>query len=223
MASVGAIITSSAQPLAEKKKGPASLDLLDFLYAQHVTQLSVCELLAKLADDPHNVTAPYDAAAIVDCFAEWLPLHDAIEEEQLFGLVSQRSLPSDDIDGMLAQLRLGHQESRKLADELMEGLHDIATGRRLKDPAGFRATAIALCSHHRAVVQWEDDVLYPFVRQRLDSGDLHELATAIARGREAARLESWPWAATEPFEAATWMTDAVDIANDHLPRRRKHH
>jgi hemerythrin-like domain-containing protein len=223
MTSIGAIAATSARSLAATAQ-PASLDLLDFLYAQHVTQLAVCELLAKLALDPHNVTAPHDAAAIVDCFAEWLPLHDAIEEEQLFGVVGQRSLPSDDIDGMLAQLKLGHQESRSLADELMEGLHDIATGRRLGDPDGFRATAIALCSHHRAMVQWEDDVLYPFIRERLDIGDLSELATAIARGREAAQLEPWPWTMAESFDAGGWTADPIGIGNDgRLPPRRKRH
>jgi len=222
MASIGGIATSAARSLAVPGN-PASLDLLDFLYAQHVTQLAVLELLAKLAFDPHNRTAAYDAAAVIDCFAEWLPLHDAIEEEQLFGVLSQRSLPSDDIDGLLAQLRLGHQETRALADELMEGLHDLATGRRLKDPHGFRATAIALCSHHRAMVQWEDDVLYPFVRQRLDLSDLDELATAIARGRETAHLSPWPWAPQDAREAEDWAEE-VEIANDdRLPLRRKRH
>lgn len=222
MASIGTIETSWAKPPAVLRN-PASLDLLDFLYAQHVTQLAVLELLAKLASDPHNRTAAHDAAAVIDCFAEWLPLHDAIEEEQLFGLVSQRSLPSDDIDGLLAQLKLGHEGTRVLADELMEGLHDLATGRRLKDPHGFRATAIALCSHHRAMVQWEDDVLYPFVRQRLDLGDLDELATAIARGRETAHLAPWPWAPQDTLEAEAWA-DEVEIAhNDRFPPRRKRH
>jgi len=222
MASISGIATSSARSLAVPGN-PASLDLLDFLYAQHVTQLAVLELLAKLAFDPHNRTAAHDAAAVIDCFAEWLPLHDAIEEEQLFGVLSQRSLPSDDIDGLLAQLRLGHQETRALADELMEGLHDLATGRRLKDPHGFRATAIALCSHHRAMVQWEDDVLYPFVRQRLDLGDLDELATAIARGRETAHLSPWPSAPQDAREAEDWAEE-FEIANDeHFPPRRKRH
>jgi hemerythrin-like domain-containing protein len=192
MASIGAITTPTAKPLTAAAM-PASLDLLDFLYAQHATQLAVLELLAKLAVDPHNVTAPHDAAAIVDCFAEWLPMHDAIEEEQLFELVSQRSLPSDDVEALFGQLSLGHRQSRVLADELMEGLHDIATGRRLKDPHGFRATAIALCSHHRALVQWEDDVLYPLIRQRVDLSDLDELATVIARGRETACVHPWTW------------------------------
>jgi hemerythrin-like domain-containing protein len=191
MASIAAAATSSPETFVTARE-PESLDLLEFLYAQHVTQLSVCELLAKLAMDHHNATASYDAAAVIDCFAEWMPMHDAIEEQHLLELVSRRSLPGDDFDALVAQLRLGHEESRMLADELMEGLHDIATGRHLKNPHAFRATAIALCSHHRALVQWEDEVLYPYARQRLDFNDLDELATVIARGRAAAQLSSWP-------------------------------
>jgi hemerythrin-like domain-containing protein len=219
MTSIGTITTFAARPPTAAAVS-ASLDLLDFLYAQHATQLAVLEMLAKLAVDPHNVTAPHDAAAIVDCFAEWLPMHDAIEEEQLFDLVSQRRLPSDDIEALFGQLCLGHQQSRILADELMEGLHDIATGRRLKDPHGFRATAITLCSHHRALVQWEDDVLYPFIRQRVDLSDLDELATVIARGREPASLDARGW----PSEIDDWRGERLEAVSDRQlpPRRRRH-
>lgn len=182
MIGVGGITTLSRNS-AFGPRDDDSLDFLDFLFSQHVTQLSVCELLSKLADDHNNITASHDAAAIVDCFTEWLPRHEAIEEQQLLGLVGRYSLPDDDFDGMLEQLQVGHRESRVLADELMGGLHAIATGRHLKDADGFRATAMALYSHHRALVQWEDDVLYPFVRQRLASADLNRLTKEIASGR----------------------------------------
>jgi hypothetical protein len=74
------------------------------------------------------------------------------------------------------------------------------------------------------MVQWEDDVLYPFVRQRLDLGDLDELATAIARGRETAQLAPWPWTAQDGCEAEEWTDEDVEVVNeDRLPPRRKRH
>jgi hemerythrin-like domain-containing protein len=223
MASIGAVRAQSAN-IAFKPHEAKSLDLLDFLFTQHVTQLSVCELLSKLADDCDNPTAFHDAAAVVDCFTEWLPRHEAIEEEQLLGMVGRCSLPGDDFDGMLLQLRLGHHESRALADELMDGLHEIATGHRLRDPNGFRATAIALCSHHRALVQWEDDVLYPLVRQRLAAGDLSELATAIASGKGWAGFEPSPRAPQEGFSSQGGTADPLDVIADQRPpaRRQRH-
>ena len=220
MASFGAI---AAQPShRELLRETGSLDLLEFLSSQHVTHLSVCELLSRLAANHNNITAFFDAAAVVDCFTEWLPRHDTIEEEQLLGLVGRCSLPGDDFDGMLEQLRLGHHESRVLAEELMQGLHDIATGRNLRDPDGFRATAIALCSHHRALVQWEDDVLYPFVRQRLEAGDLSMLATAIARGHGQAGIE--PSLQSERLQPLDQTDDGYTVVWEQCPKvRRKRH
>jgi len=190
MATLATQIIPSSRSCLDSRE-PSTPDLLEFLASQHVTQRSVCELLARLALDPDHVNAPYEAAAVIDFFTDWLPLHASIEECDLLELIERRQMPGDDIGALMTQWRAGQRESRVLADELMDGLHLIATGRHLKDPAMFRATAIALCSHHRALLQWEDEVLYRFARERLDAEDLDELAMTIASGQNATPSRSW--------------------------------
>jgi hemerythrin-like domain-containing protein len=189
-------------------------DLLEFLSAQHVTQWSICELLSKLASDPYRAGASQEAAAVLDYLTERLPIHVATEEHHLYALLKRREIPGDDVDAMFELLRAGHHDSRSLAEELVEGLHDIVVARRLRDPSGFTATANAFCYHQRMLVEWEDNVLFPYARQRLHAQDLYNVAGEIGRGRADALGPSWS-------EHATSMLDRYDDRAIDLDRVRK--
>ena len=213
MASFGRLIprdTIEGLDIGQKQYG----DLLEFLSAQHVTQWSICELLAKLASDSYRAGASEEAAAVLDYVTERLPIHVATEEHHLYALLKRREIPGDDVDTMFELLRAGHHDSRSLAEELIEGLHDIVIGRRLRDPSGFTATANAFCYHQRALVEWEDNVLFPYARQRLHAQDLYNVAGHIALGSGDALGPSWS-------EQAESMLDRYDDGAIDLSRVRK--
>jgi hemerythrin-like domain-containing protein len=194
-----------------------SADLLEFLSAQHVTQWSICELLAKLASDPSRAGASQEAAAVLDYLTERLPIHVATEEHHLYALLKRREIPGDDVDAMFELLRAGHHDSRSLAEELVEGLHDIVSGRRLRDASGFTATANAFCYHQRALVEWEDNVLFPYARQRLHAQDLYNVAGEIACGPADVLGPSW----SEQAESMLDRQDHRAIDLDHVRKRRR--
>jgi hemerythrin-like domain-containing protein len=194
-----------------------SADLLEFLSAQHVTQWSICELLAKLASDSYRAGASQEAAAVLDYLTERLPLHVATEEHHLYALLKRREIPGDDVDAMFELLRAGHHDSRSLAEELIEGLHDIIIGRRLRDASSFTATANAFCYHQRALVEWEDNVLFPYARERLHAQDLYNLAGEIGRDHGDALGPSWSYAAESVFDR--YDDGAIDL--NRARKRRK--
>jgi len=188
-----------------------SSDLLEFLSAQHVTQWSICELLAKLATDPYRPGASQEAAAVLDYLTERLPVHVATEEQHLHALLKRREIPGDDVDAMFDILRAGHHDSRLLAEELVEGLHDIVIGRRLRDPSAFTSTAHAFCHHQRALVEWEDNVLFPYAHQRLHVQDLCNVAGDIARGYTSEIFGPWSEQAEVAMERFAHSAGAIDL------------
>jgi hemerythrin-like domain-containing protein len=213
MASFGRLIQRDTHE--ERNLGPRqSADLLELLSSQHVTQWSICELLTKLTSDPYRAGASQEAAAVLDYVTERLPVHVATEEHHLYALLKRREIPGDDVDAMFELLRAGHHDSRTLAEELVEGLHDIVIGRRLRDPSGFSATANAFCYHQRALVEWEDNVLFPYARQRLHAQDLYNVMGEIARGQGDTPSPSW----SDRVDA---MLDRYDVGAIDLNRARK--
>lgn len=131
--------------------------LLDKLTVEHVTQRSICSLLAWVADDLSNPNVSEDAAAILCYLRKELPRHISVERTQLVPLLRGSAFPGDDLDSIVEILGAGHRDSCALAQDLHQGLTALASGELPKDPASFVITANAFCMLQKALADWEDE------------------------------------------------------------------
>ncbi|HEX7008110.1 MAG TPA: hemerythrin domain-containing protein [Alphaproteobacteria bacterium] len=156
-------------------------DPIEYLRFEHYRQRVLCDLLARIADDP---TAPgnTDRVAWVLHYLETeLVLHVADEEQDLLPLLGRRCSGADalpDISGALAQ---EHVSDEMLRRAVIVGLRALAEGRPLERPLDFIVRAQMLEERLRRHLVWENQTLMPLARRRLTRDDLATLGRRMMR------------------------------------------
>lgn len=156
---------------------------IDYLYADHFRQLSVCGLLEDIALDPAASSAPARAAAVLAYLERDLPRHMADEEEDLFPLLSARCEPGDRIERIRHLLSEEHRREDNLSEAVIEGLRSIAAGRPPGRSGLFQRAAAAMAEGQRRHLAWENEFVLPLARERLADDDLEAMGRRMAERR----------------------------------------
>jgi hemerythrin-like domain-containing protein len=157
---------------------------LDFIAAEHYRLRAAMTQLDWLARGSMGDGRRKLAKALLRYFTEDYPLHLADEEADFFPLLRQRC--GDDAAFLASLETLGeehHDDVTRLA-AVVDSLRRFAeAGQRVEIPADFAAGARAYTEALRRHIAWENAVLMPVARARLQSADLRRLAQRFGARR----------------------------------------
>ena len=170
---------------------PSFDDPLEMLHACHGKILQQCTTLQKLAH--HMVEHGCDEAAqqaatgILRYFDTAGRFHHQDEELDLFpALRASAGQYKSLIEGLLEKLLSEHVEMMSVWDELRLPLMELASGKNYPIPKGLMHRFITI---HTAHIDIEESELLPLAAKILDSSQLGELGTRMAKRRRIAWSE----------------------------------
>lgn len=152
---------------------------LEAIYADHFRALMVCRMLDGLGAQ--------EQPKLVECltgirhFLEHdLPIHMADEEQDLFPLLRRRCRPEDEVDNLLALLSEEHARNADLATAIIQDLAELRTkgGPARREKLIVEATLFK--ELQRRHLAWENSVLLPLARSRLNAKDFEVLGRHMA-------------------------------------------
>lgn len=156
---------------------------VDYLYADHFRQRVVCGLLDEIADDHEAARVPEIAGLVLDYLLRDLPQHVADEEQDLFPRLRARCRPEDEVERILMLLSEEHARDQEVVLALPAGLRSLVEGRPLPQPELFVQAASTFAECQRRHLAWEEGVIFPLARKRLQPDDLAELGRNMAARR----------------------------------------
>lgn len=161
---------------------------LDFVFADHFRQRTLCNLLTKLADA--DAADPGMAGAVLSYLRTDLPLHVLDEEEDLFPLMRRRCAPEDEVERILSLLEAEHGNDERLAADILEALPAIADAAGpVPLPDRLADLLLQFAIDQRRHLVYENSVLLPIARRRLTESDLENLSRRMkARRARKAQL-----------------------------------
>jgi hemerythrin-like domain-containing protein len=154
---------------------------LNYIFADHFRQRTVCQILRRFADQKRATRAEADSVAAF--FKEDLAAHYRDEEEDLFPLVRRRALPADDLGPVLACLGEDTRRSEDMIGEIVAAL----TGKPADDPvvldkASCELMQIYATAEHRHLAI-ENGVVLAIARVRLKRSDLEKMSANMKARR----------------------------------------
>ncbi|MET3527978.1 hemerythrin domain-containing protein [Phenylobacterium koreense] len=156
---------------------------LDWFFFEHLRHRQLCRLIDMVAAS--DTPDPKNAIRIVRFLRFERPLHILDEEEDLFPLVQQRSLPEDGLEHVLEVLLADHKaaaEQVRAVRAVLEGaLADEVPVTALGGQA--RQILLGFASCERAHLALENAVVLPIARLRLTANDLSYLTQQLAARR----------------------------------------
>lgn len=153
-------------------------DPIDFFFAEHFRQRTVCNLLEQLAAaDPLDHAM---AGEVLSFLRHDLPLHVQDEEEDLFPLLRLHCLPEDEIERVLAALTAEHAADCLTAKTIVSGLQHALRGKAsVAIRARLRAAMREFARNERRHLALENAVMLPLARRRLTDRDLTRLTVQM--------------------------------------------
>jgi len=158
-------------------------DPVEFIHREHNRQIVILGAIERLADAPTAPDTRETAAYALDYLERELPLHVEDEERHLFPRLAARVSADDGFEGILAALRDEYEADDAYCRALMVDLHRLAEGRPLDDLVAFNHQARAFVGFQRRHLAWENSVLLPLARRRLNAHDTAEHGRAMAARR----------------------------------------
>ncbi|HMA14803.1 MAG: hemerythrin domain-containing protein [Bacteroidota bacterium] len=153
-------------------------DPIDFFFAEHFRQRTVCNLLELLAAAESLDQAM--AGEVLSFLKHDLSLHVQDEEEDLFPLLRRRCLPEDAIERVLAALTAEHAADRLLAETMVSGLQHALRGKAsVVSRTRLRAAMRDFARNERRHLALENAVMLPLARRRLTDRDLTMLTVRM--------------------------------------------
>lgn len=162
---------------------------VEYFYAEHFRQRCLCVALDEVMASPSDPRVPKRAAAILEFLEHELPRHIEDEEQTLFPMLRLRCKAEDRIDQILGLLCEEHERDDVLGAALMAGLRRIAAGTASPSWDAFWRAATAFSETQRRHLAWENAVVLPLVRKRLNVADMVALGRAMAARRGIAYPE----------------------------------
>lgn len=148
---------------------------LDFFFADHFRQRTVCSLMEDLANAQALDTGM--AEEVLAFLREDMALHVRDEEEDLFPLLRRRCDPEDEIDAVLGTLAAEHDADERLARTIVEGLTVmIAGGTAVRSDPELREILLEFARCQRRHLALENNIVLPIARMRLTEIDLANLS-----------------------------------------------
>ncbi len=154
---------------------------LDYIFADHFRQRSVCVALKRFAE---HGRVPRSEADMVTAFLDReLSLHHEDEDQDLFPAVRRRALPEDDLGAVLARLSEDHRLSDGMVRVIVRAL-SATTGTetvKLARPAREVMQAYAASEHRHLAM--ENGIVMTIARIRLKPADLKAISQAMKQRR----------------------------------------
>jgi len=169
-----ALVTLAAAPPAEQLASP-----LDYIFAEHFRQRTLCWMIDRIADDRER-----DAeciAAVMRFLSEDFGPHVIDEEEDLFPLLRRRAEPEDRINVVLGDLSQEHAADKLDADAIAEGLSQVVAGKHFTK--ALRGLLHRFAANERRHLIVENAIVLPLARIRLTVDDLRNLGRRMAARR----------------------------------------
>jgi len=180
-------VTAAARhPLADLRPAEPNerfRDPLSFIYAEHYRNRIICNTLDAAHPAWRSKLSTQELEAIVEFYADDLPLHVADEEEFLFPTLRERCKPSDNLPEILALLETEHRSDQALIDSVIAGLKELITSGSVGEPDLFAQNCQAMSEFQRRHIAWENSVLLPLAKRRLTADDIVDLGRAMAERR----------------------------------------
>jgi len=155
---------------------------LDYVFADHFRQRSLCRILGELAGQA-DLDRDMARAALEFLRADF-SIHVLDEEKDLFPLLRKRRQRQDRIGDILDRLGSEHAEDAIEAERIVSALAgalDDAAPTPLDDAA--RALMARFAANERRHLTAENAILLPLARARLTRGDLDILGRHMAARR----------------------------------------
>lgn len=164
----------AAPPPAEQFASP-----LDYLFADHFRQRTLCHLIDRIADLPDRDEDCI--AAVLRFLREEFGPHIRDEEDDLFPLLRRRAEPEDRVEDILDELCQEHAADRLDADTIVEGF--AKGGGRSRPTKAFQALLHRFAANERHHLTVENAIVLPLARVRLTFDDLRNLGRRMAARR----------------------------------------
>ncbi len=151
---------------------------LDFIYADHLRQRVVAQLLHKVAEGRGSQE---EIENLRQYLSHNFALHIADEEHGLFPLLRERCTQEDNIEKLLDRLGRDHKGDESMNDHVLKDLSQAVSGGELDDETQKRLHKFA--DHIKQHLVLENGVLLPIARVRLEEADLRNLSKNLRRRR----------------------------------------
>ena len=164
-------------------------DPLDFFFAEHFRQRTLCNFIEELAlGETLNRELTVE---VLEFLRRDMALHVQDEEEDLFPLMRLRCPPEDEIERVLSALSAEHAGDRHLGDIVRAGLATaLAEGRAPGVYPELREAMIDFAGNERRHLALENSVVLPLAHLRLTAEDLAQLSARLLHRRRAAGDEA---------------------------------
>jgi hemerythrin-like domain-containing protein len=158
---------------------------LDFIFADHFRQRSLCAVLRSFA---RSRRAPRESADKVLAFlAHDLTQHHQDEDADLFPALRKRAEPEDGLSAILARLSEDHRQSSPLVAEIVAALSAKPTRDQITIPAAAAEAMFAYVAGEHRHLSVENGIVLVIARKRLPPADIRKLSRSmkLRRGVEA--------------------------------------
>lgn len=157
---------------------------LDFLLAEHYRVRAAVGQLDWLARGSVAEPRRKIARALAGYFKQDYGLHIADEEVDFFPLLRERCAGDESFIASLDALAAEHREEKAQLAQVTQGLARLAEiPHHIAPPPEFPVEALAFVEAVRLHIAWENAVLLPVARERLEAADLRRLAKKMAARR----------------------------------------
>jgi hemerythrin-like domain-containing protein len=173
--------TPTETPIVEAMPYALLEEPLDYIFADHFRQRSVCVALKRFAASGR---APRREADMVIAFLDRdLRWHHEDEDEDLFPAVRRRTVAEDDLGAVLARLTEDHRQSELMVSAIVSAL----AARPDQDPVRLDQQSremmqVYAASEHRHLAL-ENGIVLSIARIRLKPADLNGIRAAMKKRR----------------------------------------
>lgn len=175
-----------SEHFVNEKPSPLARNPLDMIASAHALQVQMCDAMERIADGLPDEVDRRLCAQVAACLQFDLPLHHHDEEEGLFPLLRQRAKPEDGLDQVLERLASEHSSDNDFASEIAEALDILGQGGRPANPEMLGYMLRGFFERYRRHVHWENQLVMPLARLRLDREDLAALQSVMNENRRQA-------------------------------------
>ncbi len=163
------------------KLGGNPIDIIEY---EHKLQKRLCGFLESIADGLPNMVDPELCKFSLTSLKKDLPVHILDEEQGLFPLLEKRAHPDDNIEQILSCLAMEHATDESFAYELEDSLHLLSNGKTVPNPnmTGYMLRSFFECYKRHLI--WENVVVIPLARKRLNQDDLNILSIKMIETRK---------------------------------------
>lgn len=178
-----------AEAVKDARQQPQAIrsipDPISYLENSHAEQLRVCDLLEEIADSlPLHVDR-------LKCFyaagklRTSIRIHQMDEDRGLFPILRRHAELESAIHASLERLEGEHLEDESLSHDIIDALERLSRGQAVHSVDGLSYMLRAFFDSHRRHIAFENEVILPKARQRLQPGELAEIEKVMLENRSS--------------------------------------